>query len=1535
MVSPSGGVGNLWAPSGASINYETSNTISLTYNSVGSHSLVYQYMTYNGNFYDNIKIEVIGYNPCAEVYPSSSDGTHIGIGAVALMANAAPTGFGYKWYSTNRTTQVGTSKNFTTPRLTTTTTYYLAYVHNVSGCITEKIPIKAKILDHNFVKKFTARKAGLTESIIQNASPSDSYKETTYYDGLGRPMQNVKRQASVNGKDLITPIAYDPFGRKAKEYLPYFETTGIQDGSFRSNALATQTDRSIAIYGDVFAYSEKAFEPSPLNRLEKQTAPGEAWKMGSGHEIKFARRTNDNNPEGINDQVRLFRVNAEGLPFSEGIYSPGELWVEISDDEDDNRTLTYTDKQGKIILKKQQETADKESQGPVGWLSTYYVYDYFDKLRVVIPPQASKILSEIGWDQSVNSDLANAQYFLYRYDARKRLIKKKVPAKQASHMVYDQQDRLVGFQDGNLAAKPSMNWLFTKYDGLGRIIRTGFTTDKRNREELQAYLDTQSGNNARTTANTAHTRSESDISSVKYDGYKVYLASKSIRLRAGFRMKATINQSFNAYIGENEQEDTDKTWPTTEDNILTVNYYDSYQLLEEYSYKPPGGFLKSFEDHATIRVRGLQTGKKVKNLETGVFYTTAMYYDEKGQLIQALSEQQLGGTIRQSIAYNFEGQPIETVVEQNHPSPLQIYRTMKYHVSGSLASMKHGINISSEDQMQTLATYTYNDLGQQTVKLFGNDVGDQNYDYSIRGWLKSLGSTNTGVFKQDFYYHSGSEEKHYNGNIAGIEWSGQDGKSRSYAYQYDNANRLLAAKFNAAGENNHYSLQGISYDANGNILTMARFNEKSNNTYGKVDDLTYKYDSNEDLGGSYSNKLLRVQDGLVSNTYTAKDFKPNTGSQEDYSYDANGNQTTNPDKRISKISYNHLNLPEEITFSTGGKINFAYDAEGNKLSQTVKEGNGKPSQTRDYIGELVFLDGNLDYMIHEEGRVTYESGVYQYEYFVKDHLGNVRQVLRQPKTETKLATMESQHATKEKENFSGLSASRQTDVEQNVTLGGDKVAWLNAERGRILGPSSTQKVFAGDNIHLRVFGKYQEDKIQKTNAAGFLSSGGKNKILNDLNELSKSSQQAGTANPITLLNMIGIVTADLQQKETPEAYLLYALYDSDNNRYEVGKQLLSRKAANQHEILEEKLYISRDGYMETVVVNETAEDVWFDDFSISRTPSIVIQETHYDPWGLELTGLGYQNGGLDENKYLYNGKELIEDNGLEHYDYGARMYDPVLGRWGVVDPLADLAPGWTPYRAFFNNPITYIDPTGLFETRAEAKEYRKEHGIRGRIQKDSDGLFAINDRKNSSSYFKDSSLDGFDNLIGRGEDGVIKSVLVTPEESNSTARVVMIIDGTGGFGQGMVQSGGSIRVRNGAYNGNQLSPKYYQSGWTGGSRAQITTYNMTRVGSNIGRGSLYGSLVLGAYNINEANIQDGRSFRYNTQMATAQTAGGIAGGWAGAKGGAAAGAAIGVWFWGAGAIPGAIIGGVFGGVAGGWIGSETAGAVVNEIHYRK
>jgi RHS repeat-associated protein len=180
-----------------------------------------------------------------------------------------------------------------------------------------------------------------------------------------------------------------------------------------------------------------------------------------------------------------------------------------------------------------------------------------------------------------------------------------------------------------------------------------------------------------------------------------------------------------------------------------------------------------------------------------------------------------------------------------------------------------------------------------------------------------------------------------------------------------------------------------------------------------------------------------------------------------------------------------------------------------------------------------------------------------------------------------------------------------------------------------------------------------------------------------------------------LFNLVDILVSDLQNKSAPEAFLIYALYDQDSNRYEVGKQLLSRNASNQHEVLGENLYISEDGYMEAFVVNETSENVWFDDMMVKNTSSPIAQETHYDAWGLELAGIGFQYGGFKANQYLYNGKELIEDAGLQYYDYGARMYDPVIGRWGVVDPLAEQMRRHSPYNYTFNNPIRFIDPDGM------------------------------------------------------------------------------------------------------------------------------------------------------------------------------------------------------------------------------------------------
>jgi RHS repeat-associated protein len=92
-------------------------------------------------------------------------------------------------------------------------------------------------------------------------------------------------------------------------------------------------------------------------------------------------------------------------------------------------------------------------------------------------------------------------------------------------------------------------------------------------------------------------------------------------------------------------------------------------------------------------------------------------------------------------------------------------------------------------------------------------------------------------------------------------------------------------------------------------------------------------------------------------------------------------------------------------------------------------------------------------------------------------------------------------------------------------------------------------------------------------------------------------------------------------------------------------------------------------------------------FSTISGPS---QVTDYYPFGLEIPV-----SGTSDNKLKYNSKELQTDAKLDWYDYGARFYDPVIGRWHSVDPLAEKSRRWSPYSYCMNNPIRFIDPDGM------------------------------------------------------------------------------------------------------------------------------------------------------------------------------------------------------------------------------------------------
>ncbi|WP_343745154.1 DUF6443 domain-containing protein [Chitinophaga sp.] len=1176
-----------------------------------------------------------------------------------------------------------------------------------------------------------------------NQDMSAVKQSTEYLDGLGRRLQTVVKAGSPLGKDIVYPVVYDGFGREVMHYMPYISSDA--DGKFKPDAFTRQSQfLSAQFAGENIFYTEDQLEASPQGRLLRTMPPGNNWGgSGRGTSYQYLLNTND-------DNVRIWKFLNDNIPVSTAgnVYGSGQLTKDIVIDESGNIAVEFKDKDGRLILRKTSLTANPV-QPYDGWLSTYYVYDIYNNLRFVIPPKAVSLIKD-NW--IITQQIANELCFQYQYDSKKRMISKKVPGTTfPSEMVYDIRDRLVFTRDGNLKAKNQ--WLVNFYDDYNRQISTALYNSGSDRSTLQQQMNTVVNTSQQLSNNIPGT---DDLILAMHDGTSRYVATNSILLIDGFDaggdMVAEID--FNATKGD-VAVTVSNPLPALNKNqlyFLSYSFYDNYNFLGVLASVPAemnklsAGSSPNAEPGAfSNAVNSLVTGTKVRVLNSDRWITTSVYYDQKGRQIQVISDNLNDGKNITSTKYDFAGKVLSTYVHHTnlHSSlspDTRVLTVFNYDNVGRLTEVRKQHN---DDSLKVIVSNKYNEQGLLKEKTLGNSLETLTYDYNIRGWIKGINkefaATGNGghYFGTEYHYDNGFNKPQYGGLVSGITWrSKTDNQWRAYGFDYDGANRMMRADFtqNNGSWNTSAGLDfsmvmgdginpGSAYDANGNILAMRR-SGVIGAASKPIDILRYTYATN-------SNHLISVTDDANDPNSTLGDFKKGTLSGDtDYNYDDNGNLTNDFNRNIpiNGIVYNHLNLPETIQVDKKGTIQFVYDAGGTKLRKIVTDNtDGTPKKTiTDYMLGFAYENDTLRFYSQEAGRsrMVYKQGQPSkqvYDYFIKDHLGNVRMILtEQSDLNAYIATMESVNSAKEVQLFSNIENTRVSKpVGYPVDDGAGKnefVSKLSMQgTGKTIGPSLVLKVMAGDTVQIgtKAFYKSNAPVSQKSPAEAehllsdlVLAFGG------NIAQTSTHGNVGGDNRTPFNTNFYNNDYQKLKEKNAgpaeinrPRAYLNYVLFDDQLKLVEEnsGVKQVKREPDQLQTLSVDKTVMKKNGYLYIYTSNEAGQDVFFDNLAVTHATGPVLEETHYYPFGLTMAAISSSalKGGLyPENRLKYGGKELnnrefSDGSGLEWYAYGARDYDVQIGRFMRVDPVTSDFVHLSPYQFAANDPIKNIDLDGL------------------------------------------------------------------------------------------------------------------------------------------------------------------------------------------------------------------------------------------------
>ena len=782
--------------------------------------------------------------------------------------------------------------------------------------------------DKNYVKSSTTYTAVSGSSLTNRTS-------WQYLDGLGRPLQTVDQKHSPSQKDIITAVQYDNQGRIVRTYNP-FETTNTS-GAFTAVPSGTK-------------YTLTGYEASPLSRVSTVTPPD--W-----YATTTTYSANAANEVLLNGSTSVY-------------YAANLLSKVITTDPTANKSITYTDKKGRVILSRRSGTSSADVA------NTYSLYDDKDRLKMVVPPGAT--VSTTGLT------------FQYTYDRANNLLTKKVPDAALVAYKYNTRDQSVLMQDGNLLAD-NKKWIASRYDDYGRLTATGYWSGTVPSPISPTGLSITAAN---------------ELTKSYYDGYD---GGDTLDLAANPQYRGKVRKLLAKVLdGSSTATWLHTTYTYDKQGRLTGTTGNNYQnpsaaaaesvtmtydwadnpLTQRRVHKPSSSLTRTLAYRNTYDGAGRRAAYYLK-VDSGTEQLLASYgYDER----DLLRTRSLHGT------------PI-TLTSPVDPDPIQPAITLSSEVgTPELESITLGGAGTPMSYLQRL-DYTYNTQGWLTginqLAASGSSTGIKVAPTGAA--LPNPGAPSSRVsgvaddifgleLKYDVLQSGLSGTARKDGNIAQVIWRTRGRERQAYSATYDYLSRMSVASYYDITDGGTVSSdqkfrEEVTYaDPRGGIATLKRngmYPSGAAWAVGQIDNLTYSYTAG-------TNRLASVTDAATVAAAKPLGFNPGAGGTG-YGYDKNGNLVSDTYKGITAITYNYLNLPGKISFGSSKSITFTYDATGRKLKKVTAGGAGAENYTQHYADGLEYRGTTLEAIYHEEGRLTPKtSTTWQYEYSIRDHLGNTR-----------------------------------------------------------------------------------------------------------------------------------------------------------------------------------------------------------------------------------------------------------------------------------------------------------------------------------------------------------------------------------------------------------------------------------------------------------------------------------------------------------------------------------------------------------------